>query len=195
VSLIGYPDAPRYAQALYKLTGDDEIAPPGLTLESDRPEYALLKRERLWTLRLGVAALAANFNKFLIQPTIGSNTISVVTHLITDQQSFISISEAVVAGGAATFAVCRDARAVRATVAPRRGQTAGFTAQGAAQTGLDSWFLIPANTVIAVPPFILAPDNTKFPAFLLQSVVVNVTQNAYFAGYERSARPEEVAEL
>jgi hypothetical protein len=195
VGLIGYPDAPRYAQALYKLTGDDEIAPPGLTLETDRPEYSLLKRERFWTLHLNLAALAANFNKFLIQPTIGSNTITVLTHIYTDQVSHVSIAEAVVAGGAASFAIVRDGRAVGLPSIPRRCQTAGFTAQGAALTGSLGLIAVQANVLVALPPFITAPDNTKFAAILVQSTAVNVTQNVYLAGYERSARPEEVAEL
>jgi hypothetical protein len=191
--VIGYEGAPRYPAAIQALTGDGEICPPGITLESDRPEWSIIKREKLWTLRLSLAASPANFNKFMIAPDSQAGVITVVTHMFTDQQSYIGLAEAPVAGGAPTYAVPRDGRVTGGTGVPRRCNTAGFTAQAAALTGLNSFFLSQVGQMIALPSFVTAPGS-KFAAILIQSQVVNVTQVLYLAGYERPGRPEELAD-
>lgn len=191
--MIGYEGAPRYPQAIVALTGDEEIAPPGLTLETDRPEYSWLKRERLWSLRLNLGAVAANFNKFIIQPAQGTHVLTVVTKIHSDQAAFVEIGEAIVAGGAATFAVARDGRGGF----NRRVATAGFTAQAVAQTGSNGYFPLRANVPEDVI-FITAANDVNVPnqfaPILINSAAVNVAQTVYILGYERSLRPEEIPE-
>ncbi len=171
--------------------GADEITPPGIILEQDRPEWSLVKRERLVTGQVALGALAANFNKFLVQPTIGSDVIFTLTHLVTDQESYLSIGEAVVPSAAAgTFLVLRDGR--RGVNA--RGMTRIFTKQEVALTSVSGRFLIPVRSALPIPAFITASGSTM-GVILLESTVVNVTQVVYFAGYERIARKEELADL
>ncbi len=173
--------------------GAEEITPPGIILEADRPEWSLVKRERLWVLRIGLGALAANFNKFLLQPTQGSEAISVLTHILSDQDTFVGIGEAVVPSAAAgSFVVLRDGR--RGLNA--RGVTRSFTKQEVALTNSDSHLLVKANIFTALPPFITSkggPSNEG--VILIESTAVNLAQNVYLAGYERIARKEELADL
>lgn len=56
---IGFAGAPRFAELLRDLFGDDEeITPPGIIVNSDRPEWKFNARERLWTI--GPTPVAAN---------------------------------------------------------------------------------------------------------------------------------------
>jgi hypothetical protein len=180
-------------EVVHVVFGTEEVTPPGIVLEEDRPEWSLIKRERLWVLTKQLAASAGNFNKFLLQPTQGTEVISVLTHLMTDQDSFVSIGEAVVPSATAgAFVVLRDGR----RGANARGVTRIFTKQEVALTSVDARFLVKANSYTAIPPFVTSKGGIPTEGvILIESTVVNVLQNIYVAGYERIARKEELADL
>jgi hypothetical protein len=190
---IGLEGLPRMRELVTVVFGTEEITPPGIVLEHDRPEWSIIKRERLWVLTKQLVASVGNFNKFLLQPTQGTDAISVLTHLMTDQDSFVSIGEQVVpAAVAGAFVVLRDGR--RGLNA--RGVTRIFTKQEAALSSVDARFLVKANIYNAIPPFITSKGGIPTEGvILIESAAVNLTQNIYLAGYERIARKEELADL
>lgn len=190
--MIGYEGAPRYTRLIEALTGDTEIVPPGIVLEADRPEWALLKRERLWICAFNLAALAANFNLFaLAMPN--ADTVSIITYLWTDQTSrYGFVTQAGMAAGAGVTGGIR----FRDNRRSGRPNTAQFTKQNAAQqlAGTNYVGFSLANAVQdQLPPFVLATTGaTGSLLFVVEAVTANVNQNVVLAGYEREMRREEV---
>lgn len=179
--MIGYEAAPRYAKAVQAITGDAEIVPPGLTLESDRPEWSYVKRERLWIATFVFGASAGNFNQFALSSS-NQTTLSVVTHIFTDQTSRAGLSA--IAGTAANGAIgFRDSR----QAGKPNTKTVGKQAAGQLLTG--AYLIIPAAVVIALPPFMFLATT-----FVVESNVVNVAHFVCLAGYERDTTPEERAD-
>jgi len=74
--------ARRYAEAANRLFGmesGDAPLPPGFIFELDRPEWALLKRERLWsTGPQTIAASVGNLGRMQVQNPVKSGLIVVV---------------------------------------------------------------------------------------------------------------------
>jgi hypothetical protein len=189
--IIGYGGIPRLRAAITDVFGAEEIIPPGLILESDRPEWSLVKRERLWSLDASLTASVGNFNKFILQPTINSDVLCVLTHVISSIDCFLSITEAlVVAATAGAFVVLRDGR----RGANARGSTRIFTKQEATLTSVDARYLVRTTQPPNVPPFIDV-SGALTPGILIESTVVNSAQQIWLAGYERIARKEELADL
>jgi len=184
--VIGYEGASRYARLIQALTGDDEIVPPGLLLEVDRPEYSILKNEQLWSLAVRTAASAGNYSFVGIvcnQP----QSIVVITKTIVFNQN----------GSNQPFKVGLvqgpfDSNGITHTRDTRRGTSISLfvTRQQATQylTGEDSF-----NVFTGGPPLVL-----DFPVVLtntfgwaIQTANQNQIASGLFVGYERSIRPEE----
>lgn len=183
--MIGYEGAPRYASAVQAITGDAEIVPPGITLETDRPEYSALKREVLWAIEGGIGALAANFDQFVFSSgPVGR--LSVLTDLLVSVDCWLGHVLGGVTGLALqNFAAQRDSRSDKPS-------TRFFFKQSAAtlfSAGLGR-LKIPANTWVKVPPYIWTGTT-----LVIESTVVNVALSINAAGYERVSRPEEIASL
>lgn len=186
--MIGYEGAPRYVQAVQALTGDQDIVPPGLTLESDRPENLALMRTRLWRGRVVHAALAANFNQTAIgtrNKTILStclyimSTVDAVVLIMTGLAGFVETANPFGNG---------DGRMAESNGNPA---TLGFAKQAAA-TIVAAALTNRVMALIANQPLLL-PWCLRGSLYQLvvESGVVNVNQAVFFAGYERTIRPEE----
>jgi len=190
--VIGYEGAPRYASAIRAITGDTDICPPGLTLESDRPEYSYVKREGLWVATFVCAALAANFNQFTLAEGT-ADKLGIVTHLFSSVD--VKFGMALIGGSAAGPGTAggiayRDARW------PGKPNVRQFNKQAAASVFATTAFLfVPANQLVAVPPHVFTPSPQSVAAtFVVESNVVNVAQVLGVAGYERYATAEERAD-
>lgn len=80
MSVLGWDAVPRFSEFIRRFTGQEEIVPPGLIVQSDRPEWQWLMGVRLWTTGpIQVAAAAGNRSKVEI-PNLGSSLIIVVTN-------------------------------------------------------------------------------------------------------------------
>jgi hypothetical protein len=193
---VGYEEAPRYHQTIEALTGDREIVPPGLILESDRHEWKYQKREHLFLCADFQAALAANFNELVITlnaPDVANPKLAVILAIYTDQISRVAL-QAVTGAAAGNFGVALDSRG------PLNNPMQIFKKQVAAQvlTTANSWVALPVGLTVLPLPFVLfkpvsqsggaSPSPT---AVMVESSVVNVAQNVCFFGYVRGARPEE----
>lgn len=184
--MIGYEEAPRYAAAVLALTGDREIVPPGITLETDRPEYSVLKREILWHATQSLNASPANFSSVLItNGGIGSSQrLQVLTHIIVNQNCLVGLTGGVSGLAAGNRATQRDDRAAIP-------QMRLFTRQTAASifTAGQGTLFIPANLLYPLPAFISRSDRIG-----IETTIVNQAVIIYLAGYERACRPEEAAD-
>jgi len=195
--LAGFEQVSRYAELVYRVLGEDlEFLPPGFIIERDRPEWAIHKREVLWSIDLVVAAV------------VGANSIIAVENPGTDMLSVISAFDTTPAGVAQTVGVflragvgtfgtgpvvqttarpaVRDTRLIN--TAPRT-IVRGFTVT-AISIPTQNWAISDnSSQEFENVPFVLGP--------LTQAVFVGLTANTAMrleiAGYERAARPEELA--
>ena len=192
--------APRYAEGVRRLLGEDvqvaTVAPelaPYISLESDRPEWGVLKSETYWSHGGVVAALAANRSSLgLQQPQ--RDRISVVTKVLisNDTAAAQQYKIGLVIGptfDSSTKAAVRDTRrGVVTTILGLRQQVAGQL------TSLPGFF-IPANSTLIIDLNWMVSNSIPFgglATLLVESGVVNQDVIAYFWGYERALRPEEL---
>jgi len=205
---IGYEGAPRFAAYIGRLTGDEEIIPPGVILENDPKENWYLKSVSLWTTgRITIAASVGNLSRVQVaNPTIptgqsGSALIVVVTGcVVVGKASIGSIALTIDAAAAATPTpnLALDTRTPLNTSvnAPTVGSVNLIANNTAAVSGYryEEVFSTVAATdlvsrFLALQPVILFPGHNL--------TVFNQTSNeaivAYLYGYERPARPEELA--
>jgi len=183
VTFVGYPEAPRYVSLVRCLTGDEEIVPPGLILEADRPEWAYCKREQLWAGAIGFGASAANFNQVAIGTAGGVlSYLHVITHVLSTIDANMGI---VTIGGTAgqRTIVCRDTGFGSGTTPAFAGF---FFKQAPGQLLANGWRL-QAGVLQVVPPFI----SRSIGVPVIESTIVNVAQTLWVAGYSRKLRPEE----
>jgi hypothetical protein len=189
----------RYAELatrLFGVEGADAPLPPGILLEVDRPEWAAIKGETLWSAEVTVAAVAAVAGFAQIFNPAGSGIIAVIRSII-----------ALEAAGAAD-------RYTLGLIANTIGAPGGIIAADdtrlplAASTG-GTPLVINAGTsaalpvggriaaVIAVPvgadaryglPLIISPGFGVW----IQGVNLNTQQIYSFEGYYRRALPEEL---
>jgi hypothetical protein len=195
--VIGFEQVPHFAEAVRKLFGAEEVVPPGIVLEMDRPEYSAEKRERLVMGGGTVAISAGNFSHLAVRVNqTNRRVILVVTHIV------------LVAGGAAQTFDIRVGQTLTADAALAswlfRDQVAGapssqlITRVQAAQAGTSFGvpFPVPANDFRVVPfPLVLrAPENSpQFVAVVGTAVATAIT--AFFVGYEKLVRPEQLGAL
>jgi hypothetical protein len=60
--VIGFDQAPRYAELIRRVFGEDaDLTPPGMILESDPDEFALWAQKKWWATRASVNAGGAGF--------------------------------------------------------------------------------------------------------------------------------------
>ena len=189
--MIGYEQAARYAQLVAKLTGDEEIVPPGLTLEADRPEYSALKREFLFGRTVNSTAVAAQFSHaLLLNPAGGPLVVVKLCHGLGIDYT-VSVDQGIVGAGAAS-GVTRDTR-VRQGIGGGVKFSVATVATGA-QVALVNAAVRLAHRPTGVAydqPVILRPGSQ----LVLQGAVVNTALDFDFSWTERIFRPEEVAEL
>ena len=187
--MIGYEGAARYHRLIYALTGDDQIVPPGLNLESDRPEYSRLKDERLFFHCWELAAVGNNY------PIVGvhvpqANVVAVVwvklLSLEAAVQNFIvGLSTPLTQDTVGTLGG-RDTQVRIITQFYRREQAgAPTTGEGRIAINTGYAFEYPAPWVLRGTALDLVAYENRAAATATTGIIV--------WGYERTMRPEEVA--
>jgi hypothetical protein len=182
--VIGYSGAPRYAQAIQALTGDDELVPPGLILEDDRDTYSFLKRERLWVGFGFLAASVGNFSSFTIG-TAGTDVLEELLGLFADQQVRVGIRST---AGFAFSVQCGPTDGRQGSVA-----ASIFTRQTTQVLNANPVWNVPITTIVStrngtLPPFIA---TAGFGGIVIESIAANTAVNLFIWGRERQLRPEE----
>jgi len=184
--VIGFEGETRYAELARRVFGPDvDIVPPGITLETDRPEYALHKREALVFAAQSIGAVAAQFARGGIQNPLTSQNIVVVKAIVAIGQSFsvgIDPTTPITAGPSAF---------VRDTGWPRLNNPYGIVA--AFDTSADNTyafgpgFWVPIGTYLPID-VVLRPGH-NLGAIALS---VNVSAQLGFLWYVRKGSPEEL---
>ena len=200
---IGYEGARRYADYIEKLTGDQEIVPPGLTLESDPPEAWYLKRVRPWSSFASVAASVGNVGRMQLSNPAGSGIIVVVQGIGQLNKPSIGgatrvSGDAAAAGGGVSPANGLDTRILLDNTGVLAVQPPGNTISNANAVisgyTIDRMFCRVANEdlfskVLPIRPFIVTPGHN----ITIFDEVANIADQFIAWGYSRPARPEELA--
>jgi hypothetical protein len=197
---LKYGGLPRAAARGFGL-GDDEtgLSRLGETLQLtanmwERPEWAILRGERLWQVNASQGAVAAELASVGVSCPTGTRLLTVVTRFLCDPGA---AALAVTIRFGANFAFdatgnpsCRDTR--RQIIGGLTGvQTVSFANSQAANVGsLLGQIRFPANTadkwlelgIVLTPGFFFAVEGTA----------VNTALNATLVGYERQAFPGEL---
>jgi len=192
--------APRYAEGVRRLLGEDiqvaTVAPelaPYVSLQSDRPEWQVLFGETPWSHGGVEPLLAANRSSIGIQQPQKERITVVEKVLISNdtaapQQYKIGLVVSPTFDSSTKAAVRDGRKGVVTTILGLRQQVAGQL------TRLPGFF-IPANSSLILDlPWMLS-FSVAFNGFftlLVESGVVAQDVLAYFWGYERALRPEEL---
>jgi|SRR5437899_8103089 len=202
---IGYEGARRFAEYIEKLTGDQEIVPPGLTIESDNPENWYLKRVRPWSSRGIIAAAVGNRGKMqltnpaAVPPNPGLVVVVQGAALVNKAAAgafFVTGDGAAVGGGISPAngldtRIPLDATGVLAVVPPQN--TVGNAAGGVSGYFIDQVNAQAAGDVISrvlpIRPFIMTPGHN----LLLTDDTLNEAATFLAWGYTRPLRSEELA--
>ena len=202
--MIGLEDAPRYGEVVKRIFGQDEVVPPGITIEGERPEYALHKRENLFFAFVAQAAVAAQFAQVGIRngaPTAGQpGGIVVITDAVFGVSATMDIelhlysSDAIglqLGGISSVGVISRDTRALDQNKTIRSDPFARIGLKSGAITGAPvykiSWLTGSDSRPMDI---VLGPGTEAVFAGLL----VNTTLFGSFRGYSRAMRPEEAAD-
>ena len=207
---LGFSATPRFGELLSDLFGDEEdVVPPGIILENDRPEYSYSKRERLWTTGpVFVAANVGNVSSCSIEYSAQAQLnqprmIGVVTGIKVCGVNVVAgdryqLTHSGAQGQTPTAGIVRDFRwdlqpstTGRSALLNRiLNNTVGVSGDlldevSADVTGKDLYFLS--------VPYILQQGITNQIAERLSvfSLTANKALRVVFWGYERLGRPEE----
>jgi len=199
---IGYEGARRYADYIEKLTGDQEIVPPGITLETDPLEARYLKRVRHWSSRATVAAAVGNRGKMQLTNPANSQAIVVVLGMGQIQKPSVDgvfvTGDAAAAGGGISPANGLDSRipldntgvlAVQppqSTISNAAGGVSGFFIDQVTPPGANQ---DAHSKVLPVLGFILTPGHN----ITITDNTLNEAATFMAWGYTRPVRPEELA--
>lgn len=205
MGVLGFGASPRHAELVTRMFGEEEdVVPPGITLESDRPEYGFSRKERLWSKDSVVSAVAAAVGIISVenpaQAQQGPAMLSVLDTILVST-----------AGGAATIvaqlgvvglqgvgpvqqglqnAQARDMRWPGAVGPVPNAITQIRTWTATSLTaGLSLLSFVDNQTMDIEWPFVIPPGF----AVIFVSQTANVGIRMSFRGYERIARPEELA--
>jgi len=201
-----FSGAPRYKQLVQFLTGDEEIVPPGLELETDRPEWKYLSRTALMSGVAGQTSAAGTFPSIALVNFAGSNTIGVITRIkwtlstLTDfvhyrlSRNVVGIPGGYVQSGNQGVTDSRDKRVASSSTGSLKICQAAIAAT-IAEAPFESYSnALALNLLIddRDPQIILGPGS----AFFIETIVAGVrTLQVTIKWYERGARAEELALL
>jgi len=186
--VIGFEHEQRYIDLVGRVFGQDEIVPPGITLETDPFDWWVLKRQVPWFAQRVRAAVVGQFSSVGVAPAVQGDRITVIEGIVL---SSVGAALSVRIGpNPLTFdtivgATTRDGRRRPATRVFDRAQ-AGDQLVGAPPLSL------PANTTVVIPLRwnLLQSGQTSF---IVQGDVANTQVQAVFWGYERPLNPEELS--
>jgi hypothetical protein len=199
-----YENATRYQQLVAFLTGEQDIVPPGITLEEDRPEFKFLGRTFLMGGHFNVTSIAGQ------RPGVGlfnfsPNTLGIITrvsfqfNVIAATVFYRFFRGSSLPGGyvAANEQGPTDTRDPRTIVA---GSSALKMAQRAAAgaspgTSLAFWEGLfnfgPSNVFVDDDPLIVLAPNT---GFIIEAAADQAQQLlGAMRWYERGCRAEELS--
>lgn len=196
--MIGLQNVRRYAEAVRRVFGSEEVVPPGFLLEVDRPEWGIHKGDYKFTTGLmTVAGVANNVGRCQVLNPAGSGRLVVITH-------FMTLTGALSTVWATIDAAAAGAPAPNLAVDTRIPINAGAGAPTVVSDNLIAnnnptisgynyfRFSSPANQWGALQTLpvavILAPTHN----FTLFDTLVADPFSAFIYGYEREARPEEL---
>jgi hypothetical protein len=201
-AVLGFEYAPEYAELVRRIFHGDApggVVPAGITLASDRPEWAILRSEILWDVTGSIGALAANFSGLALRQG-NPNRISVVEEIwvcnnnAAAQAYRIALSFSLPTPIGTTKSLARDGRRGSSfqpsTTVITYQDAVGFllTRPPFTVPGLTALILKPSRAYIVQPSLSNAVPTTNL---IVQNNVVNQDCVAYFFGYERLIRPEE----
>ena len=200
--MIGYEGAPRYPQAILALTGDDQIVPPGITLESDRPEYKFIGRVSLAAAFAQAVSGAGSLPEIMLYnsppPQGQAGSLVVVTRIrfSSSTVNFIAYAFVRTIGPPAGYTDSSaegpvDTRDQR-LIGPRVMQARMMTSTPAVPDGGTSFDQVTPQALVTyedLQPIVLAPGTGLQ---LRQGPVGVSTLIASFRWYERGLRQEEV---
>jgi len=196
----GFEQVPRYRELVDRLIAEDaEFVPPGFILELDRPEWAFLKREMLWTTGpLFIAAAAGNFSRAQVfNPSQGARivvvTLAKLVGALGAGQVDVSVNGALIVAGVVQN-TSRDLRVPLNNAGTARpvASTNAVANNLPATSGIimDRFSVaVGGDGVANAGPWILKPGDT----IELTQRTANLAAVFLFAGYERAARAEELA--
>lgn len=197
--MIGYEGAPRYASAIIALTGDEEIVPPGIILELDRPEWRYLKRELLWTTGfLTAAAAPGNNGKLKIFPGAGQVMVVLGARIFAKATAGVArlTMDSAIAGGAIAPNRAMDSRVpLNASIGELSVSSTNRSDNAAQLQGivLDRWSVgLGADAdcpLLQRVPAVITPGHN----LCLINETLNEVVQGIFYGYDRPVRPEELA--
>lgn len=194
--MIGFDAAARYARAIEYLTGAEEIVPPGMVLELDRPEWMALKEEMPYAGKVDVAASVANLSHGGVFNTgaagDGPRLGVVVERIVLVNRSGLANRFEIrlttnTTWDSSVSGVARDLRQARGT------QSRVVTRTQAAALGLPMLaFPIANETALIVPCFYFLRPQT---GCVVTTETTNQRVIAYFECRERVYRAEEMSNL
>lgn len=197
-------DLNRYAEMIRRLTGADEVVPPGLIWELDRPEFSFLKRETLFATMAFVGANPAGSGCVELRPGSATQTgLIVVTGVKVCGVNTAALDRFVLTlngAAAGTPAPCtaRDLRLGQGGVpASTMVQTQIKNGAGVSGVIIDEVSASVAGqdlNFMALPVILEANAVNAFQRLQVYTVAVNKALRVVFTGYERPARVEELAD-
>jgi len=185
------------ANRVFGMESEDAPLPAGFILELERPEWALLKRELLWTTGpQPIAASVGNLSRMQIQNNTKDRLIVVTRFRIRPppaQSTYTLSFDATIIVAGLTQNICRDTR--RPLVGVTRNNVASVNAIANNLPALSGNAIdrtqLPANGVDGIldGPWVLGPNS------LLEicSGTANQAESFVAYGYERQALPDELA--
>jgi hypothetical protein len=204
VAIPGLESAPRYAELMYRLLGEDtEFIPPGFQLEFDDPELSFLKKELLFATTPQLSPAGAANVSFVQFQNLTTNRIFIIERAFAYgavANRLINVLLTVTVRGASfTGPLPRDTRWYPnppPVLTARDALTCSFG--NALNLGTDQLIHQRAvdSTVATFPTDLLIPTVVLSPgAFGL--VIANSNPNealtAWIVGRSRVARPEELS--
>jgi len=187
----------RYAELAVRLFGveaADAPLPPGIILEMDRPEWARIKGETLFTAAVTVAG--ANFATAQIFNPVGSGMLAVINYRsvmraippgAADLALFGATAAAIAAGGGISASDSRDPGYLTSGAIPLLIQAASLAASPVGPLHAQVAYVAGGIAVYRVPQ-IIGPGFGVWS----ESGTAAVSCIFSFAGYVRRALPEEL---
>jgi hypothetical protein len=187
--VIGWDTVVRIGELVRRVTGNEEIVPPGMILELERPDWAVHKQETLWAFEQFVNAAVANTSQVQFGIPSGSNLIITIKGISNGQavgSLVVRRSPFQTAGWlVGNNVVARDSRVAASTTnllvngVQVKSDTPGVTGTIASN--------VPVNGVV-YEDWVITPGNSLF----VHGPVVNQAIDVTMWGYYRTARPEEL---
>lgn len=196
--MLGFEDAPRYAESVRRMFGTDELVPPGIVLEADRPEYGYVKRERWIHAYESVSAVAGQYGYVSLVNPANSGVLLVIYQIYARPTTSGNINVRMVGTtygtNTANCACVTDLRFNNPIGTCYMGQGNSAVQLGTYLIG-SPYCNASLDTPILMSPIILPPVGRPRSTLYLNHGTLNdgIRFSAVWA--ERPWRPEELADV